>query len=63
MKKLIILLILCCMICGCYQTDSPEPDYVFIQGVRFDLNKELAGFGERERAHLRKIYVNLGNRQ
>jgi len=63
MKKFIICIALALLtyaVCSCSESHIPEPDYVTIQGVRLDLNKELAGFGEAEKAHLRKIYVNLG---
>lgn len=65
MKKftaIIILILIFCLAQGCYENYQPKPDYVYIGGVRIDLNKELAGFGEREKAHLRLIYMNLGDK-
>jgi len=55
-----VLVLLICFVQGCCENHKSRPDYVTIHGVRIDLNKELAGFGEAEKAHLRKIYVNLG---
>jgi hypothetical protein len=68
MKKLeiiiviIILLFLATILGGCYE-NRIKPDYVTIQGVHLDLNKELTGFKDAEREYLRNIYINLGKRR